>query len=84
MVYKKLEVVEKTKLNERFFTISFRDGKICNPAIPGQFCQIKDVSQTYPILPRPFSMYHVKNDQFSFLIKLVGESTMNLSQKSGG
>jgi len=84
MYYKKLNIIEKKVLNKRYFIITFRDEEIAENALPGQFCQLKLSYQSYPVLPRPFSIYKAEGSKFSFLIKIVGNSTQKLSKKQEG
>jgi len=81
MQFKILPIKENRKLNSRYFVLKVPDKSISAQSQPGQFCEIKDVESDEPLLPRPFSIYKVEENTISFLIKIVGETTRNLSQK---
>jgi len=79
MYFKKLPVLKNEPVNEEYFIFGIRDKKIVENIKPGQFFQVRDPNATFPILPRPFSVYKVEDGRLEFLIKKVGESTNNLS-----
>ncbi|MBS3741484.1 MAG: dihydroorotate dehydrogenase electron transfer subunit [Candidatus Cloacimonetes bacterium] len=81
MQFKILPIKENRKLNSRYFVLKVPDKSISAQSQPGQFCEIKDLESDEPLLPRPFSIYKVEENTISFLIKIVGETTRNLSQK---
>jgi len=79
MYFKKIPVLKIEFISDEYFVLRFRDKELTKNIKPGQFFQIKDPDPTFPLLPRPFSVYEVEDDRLSFLIKIVGESTNNLS-----
>jgi len=79
MYFKKIPVLKIECINEEYFVLRIRDKELTKNIKPGQFFQIKDTNATFPLLPRPFSVYKVEDDKLSFLIKKVGESTKKLS-----
>jgi len=79
MYFKKISVLKIESINDEYFMLRIRDKELTKNIKPGQFFQVKDPNAAFPLLPRPFSVYEVENDRLSFLIKIVGESTKNLS-----
>ena len=84
MFYKLLPIVKKEVINNKYFIITFSNLEMAKQCHPGQFFKLKDLHQELPILPRPFSVYKVKNDKISFLIKVVGLATRYFFEKALG
>jgi len=84
MLYKILPVVEKKFINNKYFILTFSNYEMADQCYPGQFFRLKNSQQNFPILPRPFSVYNIQDDQTSFLIKIVGKSTKNLFETKIG
>ncbi len=80
MQVKELPIHNITQVKDDYFELSLRDKILSREVTPGQFFQIKDPSQKFPLLPRPFSIYKVENDITSFLIKKIGNVTIHLSK----
>ncbi len=84
MYFKKLPVLKIEELNKDYFVLGVRDKELTQKIKPGQFFQVKDPDAKIPLLPRPFSVYKVRNDELEFLIKIVGEATRKLSELKEG
>ena len=84
MQFKKLPIKNISSLDHDYYELSFRDEEITEVVRPGQFFQVKDPSNKFPLLPRPFSISKVEKDTFSFLIKKIGKVTLSLSEKKQG
>ncbi|MBC8527618.1 MAG: dihydroorotate dehydrogenase electron transfer subunit [Candidatus Cloacimonetes bacterium] len=80
MFYKVLPIVEKEVINNKYFIITFTNFEMAEQSCPGQFFKLKGLEQEFPILPRPFSVFKKEDSKLSFLIKVVGTATKNLSQ----
>jgi len=82
MHFKKLTVLKIEHINTDYFVLGVRDKELTQDIKPGQFFQVKDPYAKTPLLPRPFSVYKVRDDELAFLIKIVGEATRKLSHLS--
>lgn len=51
---------------------------------PGQFFMLRRQHSSWPLLPRPFSIYRVDGNKLGFLIKVMGTGTHSLSQAKSG
>lgn len=81
---KKIPVLKIEHINTDYFMLSVQDKDLTQSIKPGQFFQVKDPDKIIPLLPRPFSVYKVKEDILEFLIKKVGNATTNLSNLEKG
>jgi len=84
MYFKKVPVLKIEHLNTDYFVLGVRDKEFIQDIKPGQFFQVKDTVSRIPLLPRPFSVYKVKDNELEFLIKKVGEATKILSNLNEG
>ncbi|MBN2018309.1 MAG: dihydroorotate dehydrogenase electron transfer subunit [Candidatus Cloacimonetes bacterium] len=84
MHFKKLPVLKIEHINKDYFVLGVRDKELTQKIKPGHFFQVKDPASRIPLLPRPFSVYKVDNDELEFLVKIIGEATMKLSHLSTG
>ena len=84
MLYKILPVVKKKFINNKYFILTFSNCEMVQQCNPGQFFQIKDPHQNFPVLPRPFSIHNVYENKISFLIKKVGTATIQFSAMKVG
>ncbi len=73
-------------LNKNFFVLTLQAKSDLPEILPGQFAQIKVEKSPNTFLRRPFSIYDVDYNTKSiyFLIKIVGEGTLQLSQLEKG
>ncbi len=52
--------------------------------LPGQFIQLYLAGRSSFFMPRPFSIYKLKNGQLSILYKIYGKATLEISQLNPG
>lgn len=84
-VYEKYKVVENKSLATNVYELVLTtedDGKI--EGLPGQFFMVKVGTKMDPILPRPFSINDLKDNNISFLHEVVGRGTEILSKLKPG
>lgn len=84
MKYAHVPVACCTSINEHYFSLCIEHPEMAKCAVPGQFFQIKDSLQNFPLLPRPFSVSNVTGSKISFLIKKIGTATNHLASLSAG
>ena len=84
MHFKKLPVLKIEHINKDYFVLGVRNKDLTQNIKPGQFFQVKDPHAPNPLLPRPFSVYNVKDNKLEFLIKKIGEATKSLSNLNKG
>ncbi|MGB2769999.1 MAG: dihydroorotate dehydrogenase electron transfer subunit [Candidatus Zixiibacteriota bacterium] len=79
-------VLSNEKLLDNIFKLTLFSSHICEKAKPGNFVHLRVDSGGSPLLRRPFSIHHVDRgkNRFEILVKVVGEGTAILSQKSPG
>jgi dihydroorotate dehydrogenase electron transfer subunit len=84
MLFKKVPILKIEHINKEYFVLGVRDKELTQNIKPGQFFQVKDTTADTPLLPRPFSVYKVKDDMLEFLIKKIGSATMGLCELDEG
>lgn len=79
-------VLSNEKLLDNIFKLTLFSSHICEKAKPGNFVHLRVGSGGSPLLRRPFSIHDVDRgkNRFGILVKVVGEGTAILSQKSPG
>jgi dihydroorotate dehydrogenase electron transfer subunit len=79
-------LLSKRKLLDDVFKLTLSSSQVCKKAEPGNFVHVKVNSDGSPLLRRPFSIHDVDRakNSFEILLKVVGEGTAILSQKSPG
>ncbi|HEV8538091.1 MAG TPA: dihydroorotate dehydrogenase electron transfer subunit [Bacteroidota bacterium] len=66
------------------FILSFHAPQIASSVLPGQFVNVKVNDLYYPLLRRPFSVYHVSGGTVQLIFNVVGVGTKALSEKHIG
>ncbi len=79
-------VLSRKELLDDIFKLTLASSHICKKAEPGNFVHVKVNSGGSSLLRRPFSIHDVDRvrNRFELLLKVVGEGTAILSQKSPG
>lgn len=73
-------ILENKKISENIYKISI-EGKF--EGKPGQFYMLKTTNSEF-LLPRPISIYDVKEDRVEFLYQVAGEGTKIISKLNEG
>lgn len=68
---KMAKILTNRKVDQDFYLMTVKQE---NQARMGQFYMLR-AWNTYPVLSRPISVFHAKEDQVSFLYKVVGKGT---------
>lgn len=79
-------LLSREELLSDVFKLTLSSPHICKKAEPGNFVHVKVNSDVSPLLRRPFSIHHAdrRTHRFEILLKVVGEGTAILAQKSPG
>jgi dihydroorotate dehydrogenase electron transfer subunit len=79
-------LLSREELLSDVFKLTLSSSHICKKAEPGNFVHVKVNSDVSPLLRRPFSIHHAdrRTHRFEILLKVVGEGTAILAQKSPG
>ncbi|MBI4436707.1 MAG: dihydroorotate dehydrogenase electron transfer subunit [Candidatus Omnitrophica bacterium] len=79
------KVIEQAKVAEESFILSLEAPSIAKTIQPGQFVQIRCIPRYDPLLPRPFSIYRVREKRIlDILYEVVGRGTRMLSETRKG
>jgi len=81
----KANVVDQVEVAEDSFVLSLHAPQIASVIQPGQFIQIRPIEKSDPLLPRPFSIYRVRNgEMLDILYEVVGRGTALMSGAKKG
>ena len=79
------EVVGQRKVADESFVLSLEAPPIAKMIRPGQFIQIRCTRKDDPLLPRPFSIYRVRDQRIlDILYEVVGRGTKLLAETKKG
>ncbi len=82
--YFKAEILSNNYVGEHFRLLSIAPlSEVLVPS-PGQFYMLQAGDTTDPLLKRPFSIFDYSNDVISFLYRIKGKGTLNLSRLKEG
>ncbi len=83
--YEKYEVISNESLAMDVYelVLKSKDDAIIE-GLPGQFYMVKIGSSLDPLLPRPFSINDLKNNEITFLYEIMGRGTEMLSKLRPG
>lgn len=84
MTDEEVVILKNRKINDKYFSLSFRSGKLARGIEPGQFLNVQIEAGVDPFLRRPFSYYRVKGDVVEILYEILGHGTGILSRKPAG
>jgi len=79
-MYKKCLISSFEDLKAGYFVIKIKDTALAQLCEAGQFFNLGCSEASVPRLKKPISIYEVKDDEISFMIKRVGNGTEFLSQ----
>lgn len=71
-------------VGDHTYVLSFQSPALAESILPGQFINIKVHESAFPLLRRPFSVYHVSGAEVSIIFNVVGEGTTALASKQIG
>jgi len=77
-------LVQCKELGNSIHLIKIKCPEIAADCYPGQFCNIKVSSSTYPFLRRPFSICDVEGENLLFMYNVQGGGTKLLATKKVG
>ena len=77
-------ILENARVNEKYFKLIFRSGRMARGAKPGQFVQMQINPSLDPFLRRPFSFYRIRGEKVEILYEILGKGTAILSRKTKG
>lgn len=84
MTDEEVVILKNRKINDKYFSLSFKSGKLARGIEPGQFLNVQIEAGVDPFLRRPFSYYRVKGDTVEILYEILGHGTGILSRKPAG
>jgi len=85
MYCRRVKLLSKEKIAERYFRIGFDCGEIAREARPGQFLMVRLLSPSWEhLLSRPLSFSLVEGSRIELFFKVVGKGTRILSQAEQG
>src|SRR5713101_4400667 len=84
MMQTRCRVSSVAAVGPNIFVLSFLSPHIAPLILPGQFVNIKVNDFDFPLLRRPFSVYHVQGETIEIIFNVVGWGTRFLSEKRGG
>ncbi len=77
-------ILENKKINEKYFKLIFRSGKLSKGVRPGRFLHVRVNPGQDPYLRRPFSYFRCLGDKTEVLYEVLGRGTSILSAKKKG
>ena len=77
-------VVSRETVGPEIHVLKFHSPELCSTVKPGQFVNIKISDSFYPLLRRPFSVYHVHHETAEVIFSVVGIGTEILAAKRVG
>ena len=79
------KVIDQVKVADESFILSLNAPPIAETIQPGQFIQIRCTRKDDPLLPRPFSIYRLRNKKIlDILYEVVGKGTALLAEAKKG
>ncbi|MBI1883381.1 MAG: dihydroorotate dehydrogenase electron transfer subunit [Chlamydiae bacterium] len=81
--YQTLPVLKNEKIAAKFFILSLQTAEMARGAFPGQFAMLKP-ERSSVLLGRPYSVYKREGDILSFLYKIYGKGSRELSRVKSG
>jgi dihydroorotate dehydrogenase electron transfer subunit len=78
------EILSNERLTHDTWLMALRSPEIARTARPGQFVMIRISIGLDPLLRRPFSICHVKDDFFQVLYRVVGKGTRLMTESREG
>ncbi len=84
IVTEKVSIINNQEIAPDYFKLTFWSPKIAELAKPMQFVGVNFLEPSSIILPRPFSIYHIENEQLTILYKVIGKATKLFSQMKIG
>jgi dihydroorotate dehydrogenase electron transfer subunit len=84
MIIEDCPVVENRVVGPDTFVLTFLSHRIAKTTLPGQFVNVRCWAGADPLLRRPFSVYHIKDDRVSIVFNKVGRGTAMLSEMREG
>lgn len=84
MLEQTAQIVSNERSTDLYFRLVLRAPQIAPQVQPGQFAHLRILPMKDALLRRPFSIFQVAGDTFSFLYKSVGKGTEVLSRMRPG
>ena len=85
MYCRRVQLLSKEKISERYFRIAFECEEISREARPGQFLMVRLMSPSWEyLLSRPFSFCIVEGSRIELFFEAIGKGTRILSQAEIG
>jgi dihydroorotate dehydrogenase electron transfer subunit len=85
MYCRRVQLLSKEKIAERYFRIAFECEEIAREARPGQFLMVRLLNPSWEyLLSRPFSFCTVEGRRIELFFEVVGKGTQSLSQAREG
>jgi len=82
---RRVELLSKEKIAERYFRIGFECRDIARESRPGQFLMVRLLKPSWEfLLSRPFSLCMVDGGRIELLFEVVGKGTRSLCQAEEG
>ncbi|MSR77338.1 MAG: dihydroorotate dehydrogenase electron transfer subunit [Candidatus Omnitrophica bacterium] len=77
-------IEENTKVNAKYYRLTFRAAHLSEAVEPGQFLTLQINPSLDPFWRRPFSYYRIQKDRIQILYEVLGRGTAMLSRKKKG
>ena len=77
-------IIENKKIADGIYALSFECPEIAKEFKPGQFINLRILSDHLPVIRRPFSIADSADNIITILYQCVGPTTRNLSQCTAG
>ena len=84
MIQQVCRVSDNRRVGGDIYVLSFYSPEIAQSILPGQFVNLRVDDSYMPLLRRPFSVYHVHDNNVSVIFNVVGTGTRMLSLKRSG
>src|SRR5260221_6311706 len=84
MIHSRCRVTARENPGSNILILRFHSPEIASTVSPGQFVNIKVTDSDYPLLRRPFSVYHAGQEEFSIIFDIRGSGTSILASKRPG
>src|ERR1041384_464614 len=84
MIHSRCRVTARENPGSNVLVLRFHSPETPSTVSPGQFVNIKVTDSGYPLLRRPFSVYHAEREEFSIIFDIRGSGTAILASKRPG
>ena len=84
MIHTRCAVTAHETPAPNIFVLTVHSPEIASSVKPGQFINVKVVESSYPLLRRPFSVYHVHDGEADIIFDVRGAGTRILASKRIG